>query len=259
MNELLWWQVARPAITTIHSLPGAAGAAMKGCDRSMESVTTGPQLLEKIYDEVNQRFASVDDLAHGWDHVNRVYHLALHIAEQEGADQAITGLAALMHDLGRTASPGNEGRHHADLSIIYAEEIMQRYHLPIEQQEAVKHAIIAHSFSKGIEAQTLEARVVRDADRLDALGAIGIMRWAITGTQRHNAHTRPYHAEDPFAERHELNDKYYMLDHFYAKLLKLGDTMTTPTGRFLAQRRIGFMQTYLHEFRRELTNSDMNT
>ena len=223
----------------------------------METVTTGPQLLEKVYDEVKRRFASVNDLAHGWDHVNRVYHLALHIAEQEGADQTITGLAALMHDLGR-AAPHDDDRHHADLSIIYAEEIMQRYHLPIEKQEAVKHAIIAHSFSKGVEAQTLEARVVRDADRLDALGAIGIMRWAITGIQRQDAHTLPYHPEDPFAEQHLLNDKRYMLDHFYAKLLKLGDTMTTRTGRFLAQRRIGFMQTYLHEFKRELTNSDIN-
>ncbi|HEY7419681.1 MAG TPA: HD domain-containing protein [Ktedonobacteraceae bacterium] len=224
----------------------------------MESVISESQLLEKIYDEVNQRFADVDDLAHGWDHVNRVYHLALHIAEQEGADQIITGLAALMHDLGRTAPP-DAGKHHADLSITYAEEIMQRYHLPIEKQEAVKHAIIAHSFSKGIEAQTLEARVVRDADRLDALGAIGIMRWAITGTQKHNGHTRPYHEDDPFAEQHELNDKLYMLDHFYVKLFKLGATMTTSTGRFLAQRRIGFMQTYLHEFKRELTNSDMHS
>jgi uncharacterized protein len=223
----------------------------------METLTTGSQLLEKVYDEVNRRFASVNDLAHGWDHVNRVYHLALHIAEQEGADQTITGLAALMHDLGR-AAPHDDDRHHADLSIIYAEEIMQRYHLPIEKQEAVKHAIIAHSFSKGVEAQTLEARVVRDADRLDALGAIGVMRWAITGIQRHDALTQPYHPEDPFAEQHPLNDKRYMLDHFYAKLLKLGDTMTTRTGRFLAQRRIGFMQTYLHEFKRELTNSDIN-
>ncbi len=224
----------------------------------MESVITESDILERVHAEVQQRFTAVDDLAHGGEHIDRVYHLALHIAEQEGADHFITGMAALMHDLGRIA-PQEDGKHHADLSIHYAEEIMQKYCVPTEKQEAIKHAILAHSFSKGVEAQTAEARVVRDADRLDALGAIGVMRWAITGTQQHNSETRSYHQEDPFGERHELNDRRYMLDHFYTKLLKLGDTMATRTGHLLAQRRIGFMKTYLHEFKRELTNSDLRS
>jgi len=104
----------------------------------------------------------------------------------------------------------------------------------------------------GIEPRTLEAKIVRDADRLDSLGAIGILRWAITGTIRRTNDTQTYHPDDPFAERHTLDDRRYMLDHFFTKLLKLNNTMSTQTGRALAEQRTAFMHTYLNEFRREL-------
>jgi len=84
------------------------------------------------------------------------------------------------------------------------------------------------------------------------LGAIGILRWAITGTQRGTPETRSYHPDDPFAEWHPLDDRRYMLDHFYSKLLKLSDTMSTQTGRKLAERRTRFIRTYLDEFKDEL-------
>lgn len=208
-------------------------------------------ILEQVYAEVQQRFTGIDDLAHGWEHVSRVYKIALHLAECEGANSFLVGMAALLHDLGRTALH-NESAHHADLSVQLATALMKQYEVSAEQQQAILHAIIAHSFSRGVEPLTLEARVVRDADRLDGLGAIGIMRWAITGAVRRTAETRSYHPEDPFDEHHEPDDRQYMLDHFYAKLLKLGETMTTETGRSLAQERTEFMRTYLSEFKKEL-------
>ena len=168
----------------------------------------------------------------------------------------MVGMAALMHDLGRTAphdgTNGKQVQHHADLSVALAREILAGYAVPVEKQEAILHAIAAHSFSRNIEPLTLEAGIVRDADRLDALGATGILRWAITGTIRRNVQTRTYHPDDPFAEQHAPDDKRYMLDHFYTKLFKLGDTMTTRTGRILAGQRTAFMRAYLEELRREL-------
>ncbi|HEU5228535.1 MAG TPA: HD domain-containing protein [Ktedonobacteraceae bacterium] len=217
----------------------------------METVTTEAQILSLVHAEVRQRFMQIDDLAHGWEHVSRVYTLAQYIAEREGANGFIAAMAALMHDLGRTAS--QEGSvHHADLSITLATAILKRYQLRADQQKEILHAILAHSFSRGVKPETLEACVVRDADRLDALGAIGIMRWAITGTVRHTPETLTYHPDDPFAEQHALDDSRYMLDHFYAKLLKLGETMMTETGRALAHRRTAFMRIYLSEFAGEL-------
>ncbi len=215
------------------------------------SVFNPSYVLAAVYTEVEQRFTGIDDLAHGWEHVGRVYALALSIAEREQGDRFVVGMAALLHDLGR-AAPSTETMHHADLSVSLATTLMQAHQVPQEQQEAILHAIIAHSFSRGVEPRTIEACIVRDADRLDGLGAIGILRWAITGAVRRTPETRSYHPKDPFGQQHTLDDQHFMLDHFYSKLLKLEETMLTETGRSLARQRTVFMRSYLQEFKREL-------
>jgi uncharacterized protein len=214
----------------------------------MQTATTEQQILADVYAEVQRRFAAVDDPAHDWLHVQRVYHLALRIAAGEGANAFIAGMAALLHDLGHSAQR-EDIAHHADISIALASELLATYHIAGEVQRAILHAIAAHSFSRGIAPHTLEARVVRDADRLDSLGAIGILRWAVTGTIRRTAQTQLYH---PCADQRQPNDRRYMLDHFFTKLLKIGDTMATATGRALAQRRLTVMRKYVEEFRKEL-------
>ena len=217
---------------------------------SMQTKTREFQILSQVYSDIEQRFQQFHDPAHGWEHVRRVYNLALFIAEREGADHFITGMAALLHDLGRLSH--EHGQHHADLSVSEAGVLCQQLRIAPHFQEAILHAILAHSFSRGVQPRTLEARVVRDADRLDGLGAIGIMRWAITGAVRGDRQVLCYHPSDPFAEQHAPDDSRYMLDHFYSKLLKLSDGMTTATGRELAEQRTAFMRTYLNEFKREL-------
>lgn len=214
-----------------------------------EKTMTDAEVLAGIQAEVQRRFAASNDPAHGWEHVKRVYELALHIVEQEGGDRLIVGAAALMHDLGR-ADPGNGSLHHAERSLELASELLPAYHVSRTTQEAILHAIQAHSYSRGSQPKTLEAHIVRDADRLDALGAIGIMRWAMTAATLHTPHN--YHPADPFAEHRAFDDHNFVLDHFFAKLLKLSDTITTRSGRVLAQQRVAFMQTYLAEFKREL-------
>ncbi len=190
------------------------------------------QVLAQTYNEVQERFTGIDDLAHGWEHVGRVYKLALHIAGCEKADSFIVGMAALLHDLGRAThqdradSERQQQMHHADLSVTLASELLDSYQVPADKQEVILHAIVA--------------------------GAIGILRWAVTGAVRRTPDTKSYHPDDPFAEWHNLDDSHYMLDHFYSKLLRLIETMTTETGRALARERTEFMYTYLDEFRREL-------
>src|SRR5579884_2453265 len=115
----------------------------------METVLVESEVLAQVYGEVERRFAGFDDLAHGWEHVKRVYTLAMTIAEQEGANRFIAGMAALLHDLGRLSH--DMTMHHAEVSTQLAAELLLPYSLAPETREAILHAIMAHSFSRGIE------------------------------------------------------------------------------------------------------------
>jgi uncharacterized protein len=111
-------------------------------------------VLAEVFTEVQARFADFTDLAHGWEHVYRVYHLALRIAEQEHADSFLVGLAALLHDLGRTIR--DPTRPHAERSALLAAELLARYDLPYETQQRLTMrssliAIIAASLPRPLK------------------------------------------------------------------------------------------------------------
>ena len=207
-------------------------------------------ILETVATEVQARFTDFSDLAHGFEHVHRVYHLAMSLSEQEHADSLIVGMAALLHDLGRTTR--GPTRSHAERSAKLAAELLAPYDLPPETQYAIRHAILAHGYRHGIEPSTLEARVLYDADRLDSLGACGVMRWAMTATHGRWPQTGTYHPDDPFALWRVPDGQRYLLDCFFTKLLQLTEAMTTATGRALAERRIAFLRLFLQELQHEL-------
>ena len=221
----------------------------------METRERESQLLAAVTKDVEAHFTGYDDLAHGWEHVQRVYHLALRLAEQEHANRLIVGMAALLHDLGRTTK--DPTRPHAERSAILATTLLAPYNLPLDTQYAIAHAILAHSYSRGIAPATLEARVLYDADRLDSLGASGVLRWAMTSTHRRWPETKTYHPEDPFAIQRLPDDKHYLLDRFFTKLLNLHEVMTTASGRAMAQRRTAFLRLYLQEFQRDLQEAGL--
>ena len=216
----------------------------------MEITEHAIRILETVAMKVQQRFTDFGDLAHGFEHTHRVYHLALHLAEQEHADGLIVGMAALLHDLGRTTR--GPMRSHAEHSAKLAQKLLAPYDFPLDTQHAILHAIQAHSFRHGIEPATLEARVLYDADRLDSLGACGVMRWAMTAKHGRLPQTRTYHADDPFALWREPDGQHYLLDRFFTKHLQLAEAMTTATGCAMAERRVAFLRLYLHELQHEL-------
>ncbi len=216
----------------------------------MEITKQAMHLLAEVETKAQAYYHDFADLAHGWEHVQRVYHLALYLAEQEQADGLIVGLAALLHDLGRT-TPGPM-RSHAERSAKLAKKLLVAYDLPHETQQAIFHAILAHSYRHGVEPETLEARVLYDADRLDSLGASGVIRWAMTTKREPWPETRTYHPDDPLALWREPDGQRYLLDRFFTKLLKLQEAMTTPTGRAMAERRVAFLRLYLQELQHEL-------
>ena len=189
------------------------------------------------------------DAAHDSEHVRRVVRQARRLAELEGADLAIVIPAAWLHDCVHVPK---SAPHRSQASRLAAEEavrLLREWGYPEGQLGAIAHAIEAHSYSAGVIPRTIEARVVQDADRLDALGAVGLARCLMLGA----AMARPlYEPSDPFCEHRAPDDSASCVDHFYTKLFRLAGTMQTSAGREEAARRTLVLRDYVAALRREL-------
>src|SRR5690348_10390703 len=148
------------------------------------------------------------DGAHDLAHILRVARLAGRIAEAEGADPDVAIAGALLHDLVYRPKNHPESPRTAELSAALAAAWCAEIPELATKTKAIVHTIAAHSWSGATDAETLEARVVQDADRLEALGAIGIARVFATGA---SFHSKLWHPSDPWAEHRELDDKAYTL------------------------------------------------
>ena len=189
------------------------------------------------------------DAAHDLSHIKRVVKNCLQLTESEDANSFITLPAAWLHDCVAVAKDSPLRSQGSRLAADAAAHFLSGIGYPDEQIGDVRHAIEAHSFSANIAVNSLEARVVQDADRLDSLGAIGIARCLLVGGRLN----RPLcDHEDPFCDAREPDDSLYTIDHFYTKLFKLPDTMQTDAGREEAQRRVILMRDYLDQLRAEI-------
>lgn len=191
------------------------------------------------------------DPAHDVSHIKRVVNNARYLSEIEQVNLMITVPAAWLHDCIQVPKDSLDRARASGLAADEASRFLAEQGYPAELLPNVHHAVEAHSFSANIEIRSKEAGVVQDADRLDALGAIGIARCLLTGGA---LGSDIYHPDDPFAEHREVNDRAYMVDHFYAKLFKLPATMQTEAGRTEAQRRVAMMQDFLAELGREINS-----
>ena len=200
-------------------------------------------------DEVRRHYSPSNDPAHDFDHVLRVTALAERIARAEGAEVEIVRAAALLHDVARGAAAG---RDHAEVAAEQAREILKSH--PPEKVEAVARAIQQHRFRSGPPPDTLEARCLFDADKLESIGAIGVARaFAYSGVigQRLWAEVEPDYAER-FA-RGETRPAEHTSHHEYTvKLSQLRDRMTTSAGRAIADERHAFLLAFYERLAREM-------
>ena len=188
------------------------------------------------------------DPAHDFSHILRVYQNAKTIGKKEGADMQVLLFSALLHDVG-SASKDLEDSIDSDQRQKAVLDFLIKKGLPKNVQEKILYAVNVHRFSKGIVPDTLEAKILQDADRLDALGAIGIARVFMTGGTLGRALHDPI---DPFCKNREPDDKKWNLDHFYRKLLKLESGMHTRTAREMAARRTNVLRRYLSDLEQEI-------
>jgi len=189
------------------------------------------------------------DAAHDLSHALRVARLARRIAVAEDAQAEVCVAAALLHDLVWVPKNHEDSPLTAQMSSDLARAWCVEVPELAARADAVAEAIETHSFSGGGEAESLEARVVQDADRLEALGAVGIARVFATGA---SFGAGLWHASDPWARNRPLDDKRFSLDHFPIKLLRLEGLLKTDAGRNLAQERHLVMVGFLASLRDEL-------
>ena len=191
------------------------------------------------------------DPAHDFSHLSRVYRNAKMIGQEEGADMSILLLAALLHDVGsdkkiNSIDPEKETESQRRQAT---KAFLESVGLDEAKREKVLYAIDVHRYSRGILPVTLEARILQDADRLDALGAVGIARVFLTGGALGR---EMYNPEDPFCRNREPDDGRWNLDHFYRKLLKLEAGMHTKSARKLAAKRTAVLERYLSDLEEEI-------
>lgn len=191
------------------------------------------------------------DPGHGVIHLRRVVATALRLADEEGARQDVVWPAAWLHDCVHVAKDSPDRQRASRLAAAHAVEFLGLAGYPAECLPLIAHAIEAHSYSAGIPPTTVEAKIVQDADRLDALGAIGIARCIAVGASL----ARPlYEPDDPFCDRRAPDDSGASVDHFYSKLLKLAATMQTTAGRKEAERRTDFLRAFIGQLRTEIAS-----
>jgi uncharacterized protein len=189
------------------------------------------------------------DGAHDLGHLRRVWKQAQLIAMDEACDLQVLLPAAMFHDLVNLPKSHPDRARASTLSAEAACHFLRADGFPEGKLSAVGHAIAAHSFSAGITAQTAEARVLQDADRLEALGAIGIARmFHVAGAMGGGL----FDATDPMALHRPLDDRAFALDHIEVKLLKIAQTMQTATGRAIAAERAEWMLSFRGRLLREI-------
>ena len=206
-------------------------------------------LWEPRFKRILARRSSRADAAHDLAHVRRVVAIAKRLAASENARLEIVLPAAWLHDCVTIPKDSPQRRAASAMAAQAAGDFLRGSAYPAELVPDVEHAIEAHSFSAQVAPETREAMVVQDADRLDALGAIGSARCLTLG----GAMGRElYDSRDPFPETRTPNEEANVLDHFYLKLFRLADTMNTVVGQAEAWRRTAFMHEYLRQLGKEI-------
>lgn len=182
---------------------------------------------------------------HDWSHVERVYNLSLKIGKAEEAKMEILKPAVFLHDIARKKEDLGKITCHAQEGAIMAKEILQKIKYPEDLIDQIFYAISIHRYRLKVEPQTLEAKILQDADRLDALGAISIGRVFTWGGE----HKRPMYDPQIPPKSSYNSDAATSLNHFFEKILYLKpETFKTQTGKHLAEERYQYSKNFVERF-----------
>jgi len=197
-----------------------------------------------LYAHLNDFFKDKKYTPHHLDHLLRVKNSAIEIGTKLNANLSVLEVSALFHDIARDDEKIDEC--HAELSAAYTKNFLEKRKWPNCLISQIVYAIKNHRYSKGIVPETLEAKILQDADRLDALGAFGIIR-----VLQHDPSQLLYNIDNPFPCEKTFSEKTTMT-HFYDKILKLIDGFHTKEAFLIAEPRHNFILQFLEELKAEI-------
>jgi uncharacterized protein len=203
--------------------------------------------------EEARKLYSPSDGVHGFDHVERVYHMAEKIGKAEGADLEIIHAAALLHDV-EGSTPGKKERaSHHEQSADFAATVLHKEGWSEERIKAVQHCIRAHRYRDTGEApQSLEAKCLFDADKLDVLGAIGVARTIAYAVMAGTPHYEEPSEQFIKTGREVPGEKHSAYHEYLFKLIKVKDRLFTKTAKKIAAHRHKFLVQYFEQLSAEI-------
>lgn len=204
--------------------------------------------LQLVEEKIKSMFWN-ESSGHDWYHVDRVRKLALLICEREGGNRDLVEAAALLHDV-----PDAKLNDSKEAGYTKLTDCLSILPFSVNEKKEIEEIVLQISYKGGNETElsNINAKIVRDADRLDAIGAIGIARTFAYGGKKGNPIYDPnILVRDQMTEEEYRNQHSSTIHHFYEKLLMLKDLMTTRTGKELADERHKFMEQFLIQFYRE--------
>jgi uncharacterized protein len=205
--------------------------------------------FQQLFQQLSHALDASDDGSHDLSHLNRVWRTARLIAAEEGGDLRLLAAAVILHDCVTVEKDSPLRKQASRLAAEKAEKLLEDLQWNSLEIETVSDAIRTHSYSAGLAPSSLEGRILQDADRLDAIGAVGIARCFYTAGRMGS---KLYDAHDPQGKDRDLDDRRYALDHFPMKLLRLATGFQTQAGRRMAQERHSRLQAFYDVFAGEL-------
>lgn len=190
-----------------------------------------------------------NDPAHDFSHIARVCNNAKKIAKHEKADINLVVAAALLHDIVQYPKSNPKSKTSSLESAMVAKKILPQFGFTRKQTKIVSDAIADHSYSRNKTPKNMVGKILQDADRLDAIGAIGIARaFTVGGAEKRSI----YNVKDPFCVKRIPNDQLWTTDHFYRKLLLLQKKMHTNYAKQVAKSRTKFIKRFLDQLKKEV-------
>jgi len=205
------------------------------------------KVLESLKQEMQLKMSN--EPAHDFDHIMRVYKNAQKICKKEKTHEKLVLCAVLLHDVISYPKTDKRSKLSSFKSSEASKQILKKYNFTEDEIQIISDAIQNHSFSQNKTPKTIEGKILQDADRLDAIGAIGIARvFAVAGSEK-----RPFYSiDDPFCKKRNPDDYKWALDHFFKKLMLLESLMNTKSGKTEAKKRTKVLKYFLSELKKEL-------